>query len=143
MTMKPVQMATVTTAAAMPTARGDEGMGRLSRRGQRLAGNAPYTCLIRFESARNMSMKLWNSYRIRIEKRPFAGPPFFLASRIGAGQCGRDTGAGPKGCPPGPARKSSGPAAGCCPTPGLLQSHTPPGKAAASRANWPSLKRPP
>src|SRR5213593_1632112 len=46
-----------------------------------------------------------------------------------------DTGAGGRGTPPGPSAKSSGETAGCCPTPGRLQSHTPPGKAVSKRAH--------
>lgn len=51
-----------------------------------------------------------------------------------------DTGAGGSGCPPGPAAKVSGEIGSCWPTPGLVQSHTPSGKAACSRASWASLK---
>ena len=51
----------------------------------------------------------------------------------------RDTGAGGSGWPPGPAAKVSGEMASCWPTPGLLQSHTPPGKAAFSRASCAGL----
>ena len=49
--------------------------------------------------------------------------------------CDICTGAGGSGCPPGPAVKVSGEIASCWPTPGLLQSHTPPGKVARSRAS--------
>ena len=46
-----------------------------------------------------------------------------------------ETGAGGSGAPPGPSTKVSGETAACWPTPGRLQSHTPPGNAACSRAN--------
>ena len=48
---------------------------------------------------------------------------------------GAAAGAGGSGAPPGPSTKVSGETAACWPTPGRLQSHTPPGKVAASRAN--------
>ena len=51
-----------------------------------------------------------------------------------------DTGGGGSGCPPGPAAKVSGDTASCWPTPGLLQSHTPPANTACSRAHWAALK---
>ena len=59
---------------------------------------------------------------------------------VGKGtQSPRHTGAGGSGCPPGPAAKLSGEIASCWPTPGLLQSHTPAGKAACSRARCASV----
>src|SRR4051812_49263589 len=59
--------------------------------------------------------------------RPFFS--FEIASMLR--QCSSlasDTGAGANGTPPGPLLKLSGEIAGCCPTPGLSQSHTPSGK---------------
>ena len=46
-----------------------------------------------------------------------------------------ETGAGGSGSPPGPAAKVSGETASCWPTPGLLQSQTPPGNTACRRAS--------
>src|SRR5207302_3692728 len=50
-----------------------------------------------------------------------------------------DGGGGPSGSPPGPFSNVSGLTAGCWPTPGLLQSHTPSGKAAYNRASCAAL----
>ena len=64
--------------------------------------------------------------------------PAKRVSCIRAAQCSglaSETGAGGSGTPPGPSTKVSGETAACWPTPGRLQSHTPPGKVAASRAN--------
>jgi hypothetical protein len=63
-------------------------------------------------------------------------PQVFRTSH--ASQCSGlacETGAGGSGTPPGPSTKVSGETAACWPTPGTLQSHTPPGNVACSRAN--------
>ena len=51
-----------------------------------------------------------------------------------------EPGSSPKGCPPGPALYVVPPAEATWPTPGLLQSQTPDGNAAASRVCWSSVK---
>ena len=53
---------------------------------------------------------------------------------VALAQIGVETGAGGSGTPPGPAAKVSGETGACWPTPGLLQSHTPPGNTACRRA---------
>ena len=66
------------------------------------------------------------------------GERVFGAVVLVAAQCSGlacETGAGGSGAPPGPSTKVSGETAACWPTPGRLQSHTPPGKVACSRAN--------
>ena len=53
-----------------------------------------------------------------------------------------ETGAGPRGTPPGPFSNVVN-TASVWPTPGRVQSHTPFGNTAASRACWPALKNAP
>ena len=50
------------------------------------------------------------------------------------------SGAGGSGTPPGPPLNVSGETAGCCPTPGRVQSHTPSGKAICIRAHCSGVK---
>ena len=83
--------------------------------------------------------------RLRLPCSPVAAASTFrMASllpssnqRSGAGTA---SGAGGSGTPPGPPLKVSGETAGCCPTPGRVQSHTPSGKAICIRSHCAGVK---